>query len=165
MGLIANPPTPAGLASACQHRTTGHQGAAQWRAPEVEPGSGSSPEGGRGKGRHILPRFAIILRRQGTEVGRGPRRPPAPQGARFIPAIHHVVLVAVDSCSSQITNNAHTTQSIRNGHVGDKKSEVARLFGSSALEPNPRPRHSKEWPADLFRRWRGLATGTEPGFD
>ena len=30
---------------------------------------------------------------------------------------------------------------------------------------NPRPRHSKEWPADLFRRWRGLATGTEPGFD
>ena len=29
--------------------------------------------------------------------------------------------------------------------------------------PNPRPRHSKEWPADLFRRWRGLATGTEPG--
>ena len=28
---------------------------------------------------------------------------------------------------------------------------------------NPRPRHSREWPADLFRRWRGLATGTEPG--
>ena len=25
---------------------------------------------------------------------------------------------------------------------------------------NPRPRHSEEWPADLFRRWRGLATGT-----
>ena len=23
----------------------------------------------------------------------------------------------------------------------------------------PRPRHSTEWPADLFRRWRGLATG------
>ena len=30
---------------------------------------------------------------------------------------------------------------------------------------NPRPRHSKEWPADLFRRWRGLATGTVPGID
>ena len=34
---------------------------------------------------------------------------------------------------------------------------------SSDISCNPRPRHSKEWPADLFRRWRGLATGTEPG--
>ena len=30
---------------------------------------------------------------------------------------------------------------------------------------NPRPRHSEEWPVDLFRRWQGLATGTEPGFE
>ena len=30
----------------------------------------------------------------------------------------------------------------------------------------PRPRHSKEWPADsLGRCWRGLANGTVPGVD
>ena len=27
------------------------------------------------------------------------------------------------------------------------------------------PLCSKEWPASLFRRWRGIAIGTESGFD
>ena len=51
------------------------------------------------------------------------------------------------------------------GSLRRRKVSMSWDVGSDG-EENPRPRHSKECPADLFRRWRGLATGTdtEPGF-
>ena len=44
-------------------------------------------------------------------------------------AVHHVAFGRIDACISQITRNVHTRHSIWDGNVGEKKSEVARLFG------------------------------------
>ena len=56
-------------------------------------------------------------------------------------------------------------------HCDNSNGNGRRLTARAPLDLSSRravrrlPRHSKEWPADLFRCWRGLATGTEPGFD
>ena len=47
-------------------------------------------------------------------------------------AVHHArphaVLMAVDSCISQVARSVYTRHSIQDDHVGEKKSEVTRLF-------------------------------------
>ena len=49
-------------------------------------------------------------------------------------AVHYAVLGRGDACVSQVTRNANTRHSIRDGHVGEKK---AKLSASLALVVDP----------------------------
>ena len=59
------------------------------------------------------------------------------------------------------------TSLVYGGWYGKEREKPPGLQKNMAQAPywqmeSPRPRHSTEWPAGLFRRWRGPATGTEP---
>ena len=107
-------------------------------------------------GRSVIPRYSAATK----------KRPQFARKITIFPVFMNktqilLFALATGSCARTTCENSQPCQEPV-GAASQQRRSTGPNFVPLPSPPfenrNPRPRHSAEWPADLFRRWRGLAT-------